>query len=292
MPQTMIRIEKKTNYVVMNKEALENVNLSWKAKGLLAYLLSLPDDWKIYVEELQSHSKDGRDSTAAALKELIEAKYIKRVQLRGSHGKFGVYQYIVYEYPQSIENAYFPPKTGFPNTAKPKTEKPKTEKPNTENPKLLNNKLTNKEEEETIKVDPEVVSKYEDCILQKVSDTELEILSGLQQDMGKEMLMKAVTIAILKNGRNLGYIKTVLADWKNKGFKTVDEVDLYLARWEANNQKAKENRTRQVEKRAENEDHNTKKAITNFADYPGQRQYDYDELEKKLLGWDKEESTS
>ncbi|SMC17291.1 DNA replication protein DnaD [Clostridium acidisoli DSM 12555] len=28
--------------------------------------------------------------------------------------------------------------------------------------------------------------------------------------------------------------------------------------------------------------------ITNFADYPGQRHYDYDDLEKKLLGWDKE----
>lgn len=285
--QTMIRIEKKTNYVVMNKEALENVNLSWKAKGLLAYLLSLPDDWKIYVEELQSHSKDGRDSTAAALKELIEARYIKRIQLRGSHGKFGIYQYVVYEYPQSIKNAYFPPKTDFP-----KTVNPNTEKPNTENPKLLNNKLTNKEEEETLNVDLEILSRYEDCILQKASETEIGLLLDLQKTMGKELVIKAITIAILKNGRNLGYIATVLKDWKSKGFDTVKEVDLYLAKWETNNQKAKENRAKQVEKRAENKNYNSINAITNFADYPGQRQYDYDELEKKLLGWDKEESTS
>jgi DNA replication protein DnaD len=33
---------------------------------------------------------------------------------------------------------------------------------------------------------------------------------------------------------------------------------------------------------------NNKGKITNFADYPGQRHYDYDDLEKKLLGWDKE----
>lgn len=278
----MIRIEKKTNYVVMNKEALENINLSWKAKGLLAYLLSLPDDWKIYVEELQTHSKDGRDSTAAALKELIHARYIKRVQLRGSHGKFGTYQYVVYEYPQSIENSNFPPKTDFPKTANP----------NTENPKLLNNKLTNKEEEETIKIDPEILSIYEDCILQKASETEFGFLSEFQKTMGKELVIKAIKLAILKNGRNLGYITTVLKDWKNKRFATVEEVNLYLAKWETNNQKAKENRAKQVERKAENKDYNSKKSVTNFADYPGQRQYDYDELEKKLLGWDKEESTS
>ena len=139
MSQTMIRVEKKTNYVILNKEALENANLSWKAKGLLAYLLSLPDNWQIYIEELSSHSRDGIDSTASAIKELINNGYITRDRVRNEKGQLKNYIYIVHEIAETIENTGDEPKR-----EKPILEKPRQEKPILENPRLLNNNITNK----------------------------------------------------------------------------------------------------------------------------------------------------
>lgn len=104
--KTMMRVQKNKDnpYVLLNKTALNDTSLSWKAKGLHAYLLSLPDDWKIYVEELSKHTSDGRDSTAATIKELIDTGYILRERLHDELGRFKGYEYVVYEMSQITED--------------------------------------------------------------------------------------------------------------------------------------------------------------------------------------------
>jgi len=99
MAQNIFRIKKdKDNpYLMINKEPLNNAELSWKGKGLLAYLLSLPDDWKIYEDEITKHAKDGKDSLKSAIKELIELGYIERERIRNSSGQMKGYTYCVYE---------------------------------------------------------------------------------------------------------------------------------------------------------------------------------------------------
>jgi len=87
---------KHSNFVVLDKEGIENPNLSWKAKGLLAYLVSRPDNWHVYIEQLANVGTDGRDSTSGGIKELIEAGYIVRQRLT-ENGKFAGYDYTVYE---------------------------------------------------------------------------------------------------------------------------------------------------------------------------------------------------
>lgn len=84
---------------MMNKHGLENPKLSWKAKGILAYLLSLPDDWQIYESELVKHAKDGRDSLKKGMQELINAGYIYRERIRNEKGQLKGYNYLVYEVP-------------------------------------------------------------------------------------------------------------------------------------------------------------------------------------------------
>lgn len=155
--------------------------------------------------------------------------------------------------------------------------------------KINNNIKINKEEETTqrVEIDREVIIKYKESISEQVSNAEIKVLSEIQGVMGKELVLKAIDIAMIKNGKNLGYIKTVLKDWNVNGLRTVEEVEQYLSEWAVKNQKAKDNRKKQVDRRARDIDINEKRQITNFADYPGQRQYDYDDLEKKLLGWDK-----
>ena len=83
---------------ICNINKLKDTNLSWKAKGLLAYLLSLPDDWQIYESEIVKHAKDGIDSTRTAIKELIDAGYIERQRVRDEKGRLST----VYESPIHI----------------------------------------------------------------------------------------------------------------------------------------------------------------------------------------------
>lgn len=135
----IIRSNKRENpYAMIDKYGLEDERLSWKAKGLLAYLLSKPDDWKIYVTELANHAKDKKDSIRAGIKELTECGYISMTRIRDEKNRFKGVQYVVYERPVSIT-----PQTHFPYTENPHAEKPDTGKPYTENPPLLSNDLTN-----------------------------------------------------------------------------------------------------------------------------------------------------
>ncbi len=127
-----ITVKKKTeNFTILDNTLFKDETISWKAKGLLAYLLHLPNDWQIYLEDLKNRSTDGIDSTRSAMNELIEKGYIERQELR-ELGKFKGYEYTVLEKPISV---------------KPKTEKPISDNPtliSTKENKLLNVKSTNK----------------------------------------------------------------------------------------------------------------------------------------------------
>ncbi len=99
--QTIFRIKKNQDnpYVMMDKRPIENDSLSWKAKGLLSYLLSRPDDWTVRIGDLVKRSTDGEYSTRAAIKELIDAGHLVRKQGRTKGAKFDNVTYDVYEKP-------------------------------------------------------------------------------------------------------------------------------------------------------------------------------------------------
>lgn len=71
-----------SNYSVINNEILKRNDISWKAKGILIYILSLPDDWVLYLEELQNHATDKKASFRTGWKELTEKGYVKRYPIR------------------------------------------------------------------------------------------------------------------------------------------------------------------------------------------------------------------
>lgn len=107
--RTIFRIQKTKDdpYARINKECLQNVNLSWKAKGLLAYMLSLPDDWVFHRDELLKHSSDGRKSLLSAIRELKNTGYLKIVAEKNISGRFVRWITCVFEFPQpkNIQNA-------------------------------------------------------------------------------------------------------------------------------------------------------------------------------------------
>ena len=131
--KNIIRVKKDTNYVVMDKTFLSDTRLSWKAKGIMAYMLSMPDDWTFYLDELVKHSTDGKSSFKSGFNELKKNGYVRRERQKREDGTFK-WETIVYERPY----------TDFPLMENPSMENPLVENPSMENQPLLNNnKLSN-----------------------------------------------------------------------------------------------------------------------------------------------------
>lgn len=117
------RSQQRDSFVIMDKRPLEDKRLSWKAKGLLAYLLSKPDSWNCMVTDLIKQSKDGRDGVRAGLNELIAAGYVKRSKVVGEDGQFEGCDYEVSEIPEVNPEITEFPESCFP---KPETENPQS----------------------------------------------------------------------------------------------------------------------------------------------------------------------
>lgn len=81
---TFIRVAKNPDnpFVMIDRRPIENPKMSWKAKGLLAYLLSRPDDWVVRFRDLVNRSPDGAHTVRAAMKELKEAGHVQVVAER------------------------------------------------------------------------------------------------------------------------------------------------------------------------------------------------------------------
>lgn len=78
IPTMKTILRAKHSCVQIDRRIFEDPRLSWKAKGLLSYLFSCPDDSTATVSDLINHSKDGRDSVNAILTELEEFGYVTR----------------------------------------------------------------------------------------------------------------------------------------------------------------------------------------------------------------------
>lgn len=76
------RVVKNKNYSVISNDFIRRKDLSWKAKGILTYILTLPDDWKINLNEITTHATDGEKSFRSGWKELETAGHIKRYPVR------------------------------------------------------------------------------------------------------------------------------------------------------------------------------------------------------------------
>jgi len=111
----IIKIRKKDNYTILNNKSLTDARLSWKARGLWAYLMSLPADWEVSVNDLVKRGPDGRDSVYGILKELKSYGYIEHRYQR-HNGQIYKGEYLVFEEPQ--------PHPDFPDAENTGLEKP------------------------------------------------------------------------------------------------------------------------------------------------------------------------
>ncbi|MDA1925895.1 DnaD domain protein [Bacillus cereus] len=208
------RVSKSKNYTTINNTGLRDERLSWKAKGILAYILSLPDDWVFYMEEISTHAKDGIDSLRVGMKELKKFGYVRRFPVKNEKGKITNWETIIYEVPQ-VEN---------PDMENPQVEKSQMEVPFMENPKLLSTKeLSTNKQNTNIQSSGSIFSFYENNF-GILNSFIAESISQWVDDTSEELVQAAMERA-LKQQKKWNYAEGILKQWVNKNIRTLADVN-------------------------------------------------------------------
>jgi DnaD/phage-associated family protein len=244
MGNNQVRTHKRKNpFVQIDKAVFNDPKLSWKAKGILGYLLSKPDDWKTYVTDLVKRSKDGRDAVSAGLLELEEHGYLVKWQERQEGGKFGGYNYEVFEYPEdAIEykkeleaqsKAIFTA-NGFSGTGKTVSGKSVNGKTETGKPETTNNDITNNDLREN-----DLNNKFnnmEFASLTKFYEMNFGLITSFISDnliywteQFEEIgvVEEALKLTLKSNKRTFNYAEGILKSWQAANLKTLHEVNVY-----------------------------------------------------------------
>ena len=127
----VFRVERTQNYTVMSNYHLRDKTISFKAKGLLSLMLSLPEDWDYTLAGLTRISLEGKDAIRAAVVELEKAGYVTRSRVRNEKGHLQGTEYVIRERPVF--------------SAQPALEEPASENPTLDDTTQLNkdkNKMT------------------------------------------------------------------------------------------------------------------------------------------------------
>lgn len=91
---------KERGFVIIDNALAQNNLLSFGARGLAEYLLSLPPGAKVDIRSLAMDNPEGRDAIAGYMNELESQRYLVRTRVRGERGRF-VTTTTMHEEPQS-----------------------------------------------------------------------------------------------------------------------------------------------------------------------------------------------
>ena len=90
------------NYSVVHNDLIEDKRLSFKARGLLIYLLSKPDHWRTSMAHLAAVSPEGIHAVRSGMKELEANGYVRRVRKQNASGQWAT-QTVVFDQPQPVD---------------------------------------------------------------------------------------------------------------------------------------------------------------------------------------------
>lgn len=218
----IIRAKRDKNFSIFDNDLLRDSEISFKARGLLTYMLSMPDNWKFYVSELATHSKkEGESAIRSAIEELEEAGYMKRVRQRGEKGRFSSVDWYVYDEPK------FSPHSDFPHVDRPHVEEPQVDnRPllrtnSTKNlyNKELNNSCSSKQLDET---NAFVAYQMSGATL---NGQTMPMLTDYVQRLGNDLVCHAIDImSVQAEHPNFKFLQRILDSYENTGITTVEQA--------------------------------------------------------------------
>ncbi len=182
---------KNNNFTQISNEVLLDERLSFKARGILALLLSRPKNWKIYINEIVERSNlDGKYTVQSGFKELKALGYIELIKVWNKEtGKFEgtVYQLCLKKLSKSAQKNLNPSKNSstVEKTDKRKTTpsvNPSIKKPDRPKTGLLNNTDSSNTKDSKTKIQQQQITakaKNDDGVFLKMNQL---ILTQLQED--------------------------------------------------------------------------------------------------------------
>lgn len=114
----IVRSKREKHFLVVDNALLRDARLSFRARGLLVFLLSYPDNWTTDGAALAEHSREGRDALRTALGELETAGYLVRMKQQDERGRWSTTS-VIYDTPRQNGNAQVTPTTGNPPVGSP-----------------------------------------------------------------------------------------------------------------------------------------------------------------------------
>lgn len=196
-------INKVSNFTTIHNDILNDVNLSWKAKGILIYMLSKPADWEYNIKgDIVKRSSDRETAVYSGVQELVQHGYVSRV--KNSDGTVDYYIFEDKTENNIIDFSFI--KELKPDLENQNQENPDLENPNQENPNVLIRKNTtnernivilnnNKELQETFKEFKKMRNKIKKPLTDKAESMaikKLEKLSYGNEELAIQILNQSI----------------------------------------------------------------------------------------------------
>lgn len=268
---SFVRTAKRENpFVQIDKYFLDDKNLTWGAKGILAYILSKPDTWKVRKEDLVKRSGDGKAKIEAALLNLMANGYIHWYQEKNEDGTFGEWVYDVYERPEfnpvkedcikegqarinnkkaktKERNTKNTPKANYQLSDSPKVNYPLSDNPTSDNQPYSNNDFSNndfsnnylEEEEEGSANITALIDFYEKNISNVGKEAVKNKLLSWLEVLPYEVIKLELENCSLYGAKSWFYVEKALTEDKQQNIITVEQLQQKYSQHQEKNKQTK-----------------------------------------------------
>jgi hypothetical protein len=89
-----------SHFLMIRNDVVRDARLSYRARGILADILSRPDNWRVNRDQIAAGGTEGVAAIRTALTELETAGYLQRRRIKDENGKF-TWESVVFDTPQA-----------------------------------------------------------------------------------------------------------------------------------------------------------------------------------------------
>jgi len=216
---TTIRVKKDANYFAASNEPFNDERLSWEARGLMGYLLSKPNDWKVQQKDIMNKGAAGERKIRRMLAELRKAGYMNRIRVTLANNKFD-WITEVYESPSQNPN---PSSDVLKATRAFCTSAART---SAKLPDILSTELLSTELRERFATIAKELSAFQRGGLKS---TDADLINTWLEKHTDEWILKAIKISKDNRATSASYTDKILIGWEAGGYPL--SRDEQLARW-------------------------------------------------------------